>query len=579
MHLSVIDWLIIAAYMIFALGVGVYFSRKAGTSIQEFFVSGRNLPWWIAGTSMVATTFAVDTPLFVAGVVAREGIAGNWLWWNLAATHVMATIFFSKLWHRAGIITDLELLQLRYSGRPANILRGFRSLWEGILLNCIVMGWVMLAMIKVMGVFTDWPEWNVLGVLLLIAFSYSVLSGFWGVVMTDVIQFVIAMGASIMLAVIAVLKMDGMANVKLKIYEIYSDKADQIFRFVPEIGSSFLPVTTFVAFVTVNWWASKTADGGGYLAQRMFAAKNEKHAFLATLWFTIANYCLRPWPWIVVGLVALVVYPNLEDPELSYPMMVAKYLPAGLLGLMLVSFLAAFMSTIDTQVNWGTSILVNDFYKAFLKTDASDKHYVLVSRIVTLILLLLGTATAMLMESIKGGWQLFYGMSAGIGGVYIARWFWWRVNAWSEITAWVTAAIAYFTLYLIHQSQPTEFYSVYGWRLIIVTGFSTVCWLMATFLTAPVSEDKLLEFYRRAKPGSPFWKPIADKAKTPDVEHYKFVDILSWLSGIVSVYAFLFGIGKVVLGEPLLGSLYLTVGVLSGAWGFRLVSSNGMFQK
>ncbi len=574
MHLSSIDWLIIIAYMLFALGVGVYFSRKAGKSINEFFVSGRNLPWWIAGTSMVATTFAVDTPLFVAGVVAREGIAGNWLWWNVAATHVMATLFFSKLWHRAGIITDLELLEIRYSGKPARILRGFRALWEGILLNCIIMGWVMLAMIKVTGVFVDWPKWNVLLVLLSIAFTYSVLSGFWGVVMTDVIQFIIAMASAVVLAVIVVNENGGIATIKLKLHEIYADKTDQVLSFVPELGSTFLPVTTFIAFITVNWWAAKTADGGGYLAQRMFSTKNEKHSFLATLWFTIANYCLRPWPWILVGLVALIVYPNLDDPELAYPMMVLKYLPSGLLGLMLVSFLAAFMSTIDTQVNWGTSIIVNDFYKAFIRTDGSDKHYVQVSRVVTFLMLALGTCTTMLMTSIKGGWELFYGMSAGIGGVYIARWFWWRVNAWSEISAWLSAALAYFTLYFIHQSQPTEFYSVYGWRLIIVTGFSTVCWLTATFLTAPVAEKKLITFYEKVKPGSPFWKPIAAKAKVGHVAMYGFKDLLSWLAGIIAVYAFLFGIGKIVLGFPGTGLIYLLVGGLAGAWGFRLLSKD-----
>ncbi|MFQ5675863.1 MAG: sodium:solute symporter family protein, partial [bacterium] len=355
MNLAPWDWAIIASYLAFALGVGVYFSRKASQNISEFFVSGRKLPWWIAGTSMVATTFAADTPLFVSGVIAKEGIAGNWLWWNLAATHVMATLFFARLWHRAGILTDLELLEIRYSGKPARILRGFRSLWEGILLNCIVMGWVMLAMLKILGVFFDWPKWAAMSVLLLIALTYSIMSGFWGVVMTDIVQFVIAMGASIMLAIIAVNENGGISEIKLRLHEIYADKADHLLSFVPQVGSSFLPVTTFIEFIAVNWWATKTADGGGYIAQRMFSAKDEKHSFLATLWYTLAHYCLRPWPWIIVGLVALVVFPNLEDPEIGYPKMVLEYLPTGLLGLMLVSFLAAFMSTIDTQVNWGTS--------------------------------------------------------------------------------------------------------------------------------------------------------------------------------------------------------------------------------
>ena len=574
MNLQALDWIIIATYMVFAIGVGLYYSRKAGESISEFFVSGRKLPWWIAGTSMVATTFAADTPLFVSGVIASEGIAGNWLWWNLAATHVMATLFFAKLWHRAGILTDLELLGIRYSGKPARILRSFRSLWEGIVLNCIVMGWVMLAMIKIVGVFVDWPKWYVLGILLLIAFTYSVMSGFWGVVMTDIIQFFIAMFSAVMLAVIVVSENGGIANIKAKLYETYADKTDHILSFVPEVGSAFLPLTTFVAFISVNWWATKAADGGGYLAQRMFAAKDERHAFLATLWYTVAHYCLRPWPWIIVGLVAMVVYPNLEDPEIAYPLMVVKYLPSGLLGLMLVSFLAAFMSTIDTQVNWGTSILVNDFYKTFLNRDKDDRHYVTVARVVTLILLLLGTMTAALMQTIKGGWELFYGMSAGIGGVYIARWFWWRVNAWSEIVAWLSSALVYSVLYFIHKSNPTEFYSVYGWRLIIVTGFSTVCWLTATLLTRPVDENTLIAFYKKVKPGSPFWQPIAAKAQEVTVARLGWNDILAWLAGIVFVYAFLFGIGKLILEFYLEAVIYLVVGLVAGIFGYKLISEN-----
>jgi Na+/proline symporter len=564
MNIAFLDWLIIAGYMVFAVGVGLYFSRKAGKNIGEFFISGRNLPWWIAGTSMVATTFAADTPLFVSGVIAKEGIAGNWLWWNLAASHVMATFFFARLWRRAGILTDVELLDIRYSGKSAKILRGFRALWEGIVLNCIIMGWVMLAMIKIMGVFVDWPKWWTLGILLIIAFTYSVMSGFWGVVMTDFPQFIIAMFGSIMLAIIAVVDNGGISAIKDRLYVMYADEADHILSFVPEVGSAFLPMTTFIAFIAVNWWASKTADGGGYIAQRMFSAKDEKHSFLATLWYTVALYCLRPWPWIIVGIVALVVYPNLSDPEVGYPMMVVEYLPTGLLGLMLVSFLAAFMSTIDTQVNWGTSVLVNDFYKAFINRNKKDQHYVTVSRIVTLILLVLGTLTAALMQTIKGGWELLYGMSAGIGGVYIARWFWWRVNAWSEITAWLSSAFIYSVLYFIHKNNPTEFYSVYGWRLMIVAGFSTLCWLTVTFLTSPVSEEKLIAFYKRVRPGSPFWKPIAEKVDGLTIEKMRWSDIMDWVAGIVLIYAILFGIGKIVLASYLIGFIYLSVGFFAG---------------
>ncbi|MFQ5824133.1 MAG: sodium:solute symporter family protein [bacterium] len=575
MQIAILDWIIIVTYMLFAIGVGVYFSRRASKNIGEFFISGRNLPWWIAGTSMVATTFAADTPLFVSGVIAKEGIAGNWLWWNLAASHVMATFFFARMWRRAGIITDIELLNIRYSGKPARVLRGFRALWEGIFLNCIIMGWVMLAMIKIIGVFVEWPKWLTLGILLIIAFTYSVLSGFWGVVMTDVLQFIVAMFGSIILAVIAVVENGGISAIKTELYAMYSDKTDHILSFIPEVGSEFLPMTTFVAFIAVNWWASKTADGGGYIAQRMFSAKDEKHSFLATLWYTVAHYCIRPWPWIIVGIVALVVFPNLEDPELGYPKMVVEYLPTGLLGLMLVSFLAAFMSTIDTQVNWGTSILVNDFYKAYINPNKVDRHYVNISRLATFILLVLGTFTAAMMQTIKGAWELFYGMSAGIGGVYIARWFWWRVNAWSEITAWLASAFIYSLLYFIHKVTPTEFYAVYGWRLIIVTGFSTICWLAVTLLTKPVSEEILIDFYKKIKPGSPFWKPIAQKVEGINVEKIGWGDFLVWVAGIVLVYAFLFGIGKIILGSFSVGLVYFFVAFLTGFFIYQHLNKKG----
>lgn len=575
MKLALLDWVIIAGYMVFAIAVGIYFSKQASKNIGEFFISGRNLPWWIAGTSMVATTFAADTPLFVSGVIAKEGIAGNWLWWNLAATHVMATFFFARLWRRAGIITDVELLNVRYSGKPARILRGFRALWEGILLNCIVMGWVMLAMVKIIGVLVDWPKWFTLGVLLAIAFSYSVLSGFWGVVMTDMLQFVIAMFGSILLAIFVVVKNGGIINIKNQLYTIYADKTEHILSFVPQVGSEFLPLTTFIAFITVNWWATKAADGGGYIAQRMFSAKDEKHSFLATLWYTIAHYCLRPWPWIVVGLVALVVYPNLPDPESGYPRMVVEYLPSGLLGLMIASFLAAFMSTIDTQVNWGTSLLVNDFYKAFLKPDKDDRHYVLMSRLMTFGLLCLGILTAALMQTIKGAWELFYGMSAGIGGVYIARWFWWRINAWSEITAWVASALIYSILYFVHQVHPTPFYAIYGWRLIIVTTFSTICWLGATFMTRPVDTNQLIAFYKRVRPGSPFWKPIKEKIPEITTEKFGWWDIFDWIAGIILIYALLFGIGKIILASYLTGSIYLFIALLAGGFIYRNLTKRG----
>ncbi len=570
MQISWIDWGIVILYIIFAMGVGVWFARRASSSLSEFFISGRNLPWWIAGTSMVATTFAADTPLAITGMVAHEGIAGNWLWWNMAATHVMATFFFARLWRRADIITDLELISLRYSGKPAQVLRGFRSFWEGIVLNCIIMGWVILAMVKIMDVLfgldqvaqnlglPGWIDGKWLGIVicLIIAVAYTFLSGFWGVVMTDFIQFFLAMFGAVALAVISLNEFGGIGEVKMRLAEQFSGRSGDILNFFPEVGGSFLPMVTFVAFLSVNWWATKAADGGGYIAQRMFSAKNEKHSFFATLWYTIAHYAIRPWPWIIVGLISLIAFPDLEDKEAGYPMMVLTYMPVGMLGIMLASFLAAFMSTIDTQINWGTSVLINDLYKPFIKPGAQERHYIAASRWLIVLLMVLGGGTAYLMQSIKGAWQLMYGMTAGIGGVYIMRWFWWRVNAWSEITAWLVSAVVYYLCYLYDPKM------LYGWKLIITTLCSTSAWVMVTLLTAPTEESRLVQFYERIRPGSPWWKPIAAKSSVR-VDSLGWYDIGDWFAGIFLVYSSLFFIGKLIFQEWISAGVYLVIAVVS----------------
>jgi Na+/proline symporter len=459
-----LDWIIVAGYLVFALAVGLFFRRRAGRSISEYFLSGRNLPWWIVGTSIVATMFAADTPLAVTGLVANDGISGLWFMWNFAAAHLVVAFFFARLWRRAGVITDVELVALRYSGRAAQVLRGFRSVWEGAVLNCIIMGWVILAMVKIMGVLIDLDavtqhlgidqfidgRWFGILVCLVVAVAYTVLSGFWGVVMTDFVQFLLAMTGAIALAVIAVGDIGGIGELKLRLTEQYGDLTDGYLSFLPNASGTSLPMITFVALLGVNWWATRDVGGTSYMVQRMLAAKDENHSFLGVLWFCIAHYVLRPWPWIVVGLISLVAFPGLEDRELGYPMAIVEYLPTGLLGLMLASILAAFMSTIDTLLNWGVSLLVNDGYRPFIRRQASDRHYVQVSRLLVVVLMIAGGATAYLMQSIRGAWELFFGMTVGIGGVYVARWWWWRVNAWSEIAAWVSTAVVYVGLYIVN---------------------------------------------------------------------------------------------------------------------------------
>ena len=573
MHLALLDWLIVVAYMAFAIGVGLYFQRRAGSNVAEYFLSGRTLPWWIAGTSMVATTFAADTPLAVTGIVASDGISGNWMWWNLALSHMVATVFFSRLWRRAGVITDLELVDIRYSGTEARLLRGFRACWEGVLINSIIMGWVILAMVKLAGVLFDLDaaaaalgldgvidgRWLGIIVCLVIALAYTVLSGFWGVVMTDLVQFVMAMAGAVMLAVYAWRDVGGGAALRERLAAQLGPESESLLAFVPTGGTYSLPLMSFAAFMAVNWWATRQIDGGNFLTQRMLATKDERHSFLASLWFTVAHYVIRPWPWILVALVSLVVFPDLEDPELGYPKMILAYLPAGWLGLMVASFLAAFMSTVDSHLNWGSALLVNDLYRPYLRPGREERHYVTVARLLSVGLMICGGTVAYLMTSVVGGWRLFYGLTAGIGGVYLGRWLWWRVSAWSEIAAWISSAATY----LVLQWRWPEL--GFGWHLVITALVSTLCWVGATLLFAPTEDDKLLAFYRRVRPGSPWWGPIAARAGIETPGRFGS-DALAWLAGVVLVFASLFGFGKLLLFGWTASLPYLGVAVLA-AWG------------
>jgi len=571
-----LDWIIVAGYLVFAVGVGLVFRKRAGKNITEYFLSGRNLPWWIVGTSIVATMFAADTPLMVTGLIANDGIAGNWFIWNFAAAHIFATFFFARLWRRAGVVTDLELVDIRYSGRPAKVLRGFRCVWEGVVLNCIILGWVILAMVKILDVLVNLDavtvrlgidgyidgRWFGIIICLLVAVVYTVLSGFWGVVMTDFVQFLLAMVGAIALAVFALSDIGGIGALKLRLAEQYGDLAEGYLSFFPDLSSSSLPLVTFVALIGVNWWATRDAGGTAYMVQRMLAAKDERHSFLGVLWFCFLHYVVRPWPWIIVGLIALVVFPGIEDKELGYPLMIVEYLPTGLLGLMLASIVAAFMSTIDTLLNWGVSLLVNDGYKAFLNKNAADEHYVRVSRTLVVVLMVVGGSAAYMMQSIRGAWELFFGMTVGIGGVYIMRFWWWRVNAWSEIAAWVSTAFVYVGLYLY--DPHIEF----GWHLIFTAGVSTVCWLTITLITPQTDKATLIKFYERVRPNTPWWKPIAERASI-SVQPMHWRDVANWLVGLVSLYAAMFAVGKLVLADWLAGLVYLAVAVPTGIWVVR----------
>ncbi|GBD93830.1 sodium/glucose cotransporter [bacterium BMS3Abin05] len=577
MHLQMIDWVLLISYFVLAIVIGSLFTKKAGKSLTDYFVSGRSLPWWLAGTSMVATTFAADTPLAVAGMVANHGVAGNWLWWNMVMSGILTVFVFAKLWRRSGVITDIEFTELRYSGRAAAFLRGFRALYLGLPINLIIMGWVTLAMAKILGITLGMGKWEAVGVCLVITMVYSTLGGLWGVVVTDFIQFFIAMAGAVILAIFATHAVGGIPGLKQQLTLHYGSSA-AVLSFVPKIGSIWMPMITFFVYLSVNWWATwypgAEPGGGGYIAQRIFSAKNEKHSVLATLWFNIAQYALRSWPWIIVGLAAMVLYPNLADKESGYVKVMVDYLPSGWIGLMMAGFAAAYMSTISTQLNWGSSYLVNDFYRRFLNKNASEKHYVWISRLATILLLALAAIVTHYMGSIEKAWKFLLAIGAGTGSVYILRWFWWRISAWSEIAAMTASFVVSLLLqYVFHlnNSNPYQFAQI----LLITVAISTVVWLAVTFLTSPEEESVLIHFYKKVHPGGGLWASIPQKAGIPVPKGIISRDLLDWLFGIILIYTSLFGIGKFVLGEYGTGFLFLAGAAVSGAFIYRDLSRRG----
>jgi Na+/proline symporter len=560
MKLAFIDWSLIVSYFVVVLGIGLYFSKKASLNIENFFISGRALPWWIAGTSMVATTFGADTPLAVTEIVAKNGIAGNWLWWNFVIGGMMTVFLFSKLWRRSEVLTDIEFIELRYSGKPAAILRGFRALYLGLPINCMIMTWGILAISSVLSVFFSFPKSHAIIISLSVAVTYSVLSGFWGVVVTDLLQFIIAMTGSIALAIISVKNIGGIEMLKSRVTNSYPEALN----FFPKLGSPAIPFAVFFVYIAVQWWATwypgSEPGGGGYVAQRMLATKNEKHAVFATLWFNIAHYALRPWPWILVALSSLVVFPNLMNPKMGFPKMMATFLPAGLKGLMIAAFFGAFMSTIDTHLNWGASYIVNDFYKRFIKREASPSHYVLVSRITVIFIMIFAGFTAYWMESIKGGWEFLIAVGAGTGLIYILRWYWWRINAWSEIVAMACSFMV--AMILLKTSFGETGDLNWAYRILITVSITTFVWIIATFLTPPVDKEHLIHFYQKIRP-SGMWKKI--KKEIPGIEDKPSLlpDIINWILGTILTYSALFGFGKIILLEIKKGVIFLIITLLS----------------
>ncbi|MBN2616317.1 MAG: Na+:solute symporter [Bacteroidales bacterium] len=588
-----IDLIIIALYFVASLSIGLYMSKRAGQNTGNFFLSGRNLPWWIAGTSMVATTFAADTPLAVTELVSQQGVAGNWLWWNMMFGGMLTVFFFARLWRRAGIVTDAEFVAIRYSGKAARFLRGFRAVYIGIFMNVIVMAWVNLAMVKIVHIMFPFltifghKAFHILGMdfsaslvvvagLMLFTALYSSLSGLMGVALTDSFQFLMAMAGSIILAIVAVHHVGGISGMESSLHQM-----KWVFNFFPTLdhgtaaghvgGMLKLGVTAIVAYFGVQWWASwypgAEPGGGGYVAQRMMSAKNEKHSLLATLWFQIAHFALRPWPWILVALATLIMYPTAADKGATYVMAIRDLLPSGLLGLMLAAFLAAYMSTIASQTVWGTSYIINDLFKPFVKPGASEKYYVRISRVTTFVLMFFSVLVTTQFNQISDAWKFILACSGGIGLVLLLRWFWWRINAWSEISA----MLAPYAVYPILKYHGVSFES----SLIVIVAWSTLVWLVVTFLTKPTSDEKLTSFYQRIHPGGKGWKRIA--AQNPQVKGDTGYTRLfvNWLLGVILVSFSLFGFGKIIFHDYVMGLELFGVALISGVLMFRNMNKMG----
>jgi Na+/proline symporter len=582
-QLTPLDWAVVALYFAFNLGVGLYYRARAESSVDEFFLSGRDVPWWLAGTSMVAATFAADTPLAVTGMVAVGGIAGNWLWWCFAASGMLTVFFYARLWRRSGVMTDIEFAEIRYAGKPAAFLRGFRALYLGIPINCIILGWVNKAMVDILSLTLGVTERQalliVLGIIAVTA-SISTLSGLWGVLVTDVFQFVVKMGMVIALAVYAVRAVGGIEAMKQKLELLDAHRGNQgsVLSFVPDLNSAWMPLIAFLVYISLNWWATwypgAEPGGGGYVAQRMLCARDERHSLLATLWFNVAHYAVRPWPWILVALSSLILFPGLAKPETGYVRVMILALPPSLRGLMIAAFAAAYMSTIATQLNWGASYLVNDFYRRFVVRDAPQKHYVRASMLATVFLTLVSAVVTSYLDSIAGAWKLLLVTGAGTGGVLLLRWYWWRVNAWSEVSAMLSAfivSVALQTLWHFDTGKPTDF----AWLMIITVAITTAVWLTVTFLTAPEPQETLLAFYRRTRPSAAGWGPIARLAPEVQPARDGLANLLDWAAGCMLIYGALFGTGKLLLHEMIPGLALLTMGAVGLTIIYRDLSRRG----
>ena len=604
--MGTIDWLIVLAYLVATMALGVYLSRKASGSLADFFVSGRSLPWWLAGTSMAATTFSIDTPLYIAGVVGKRGIAGNWEWWSFGIAHLVMIYIFARMWRRSEAITDAELTEIRYGGRMAAVLRGTKAFLFALPLNCIGIGYAMLAMVKVIDALNLWQSlgwspgdsqkiWSVVGVSIFVLI-YSGFSGLWGVVTTDFFQFFLGLFGAILVAIFAVSSVGGIQTL---VESVQAQTQQDVLAFMPLTfhtdGGAWvqwseaagITASTLFAYVFVQWWAFRRSDGGGEFVQRLLAAKDEAEAEKSAWFFNALHYVVRTWPWILVALAAIVIFPNLEDPEIGYPRLMLEFLPPAVLGLVVASLIAAFMSTVSTSINWGASYLTNDLYRRFMHPEASQVELVLAGRVASVLVTVLGAIAAFYFDSISTVFRLVIAIGTGPGLVLILRWFWWRINAAAELSAMVTGFIVGSITSLPEAetlanvpglSLPlfapalnglavlqTRIFSDFGWRVITISLVTAVVWIAVMILTPPESDETLDRFYQRVRPGGPGWARQRERTGVASAQNLAW-ELQRVVAATFLMFGAMFALGGFLLLQSLTGWLSLIAAVGGGLW-------------
>ena len=574
MRLTTLDWAIVVASIVISFLPAILLAKRAGRDTTEFFTSGRSAPWWLVGVSMVATTFSTDTPNLVTNLVREKGVANNWQWWAFLLTGMATVFFYARLWRRSNVLTDLEFYEIRYSGKPATLVRGFRAVYLGFFFNCVIMAAVNLAAVKIANVLLGWPMSQTLLVCAVLNIAFAATSGLWGVLVTDFIQFGIAMAGSFAAAYFAV-KQPQVGGLT----ELFRRVDPAALNMTPDFSDWGMALTVMIIPLTVQWWSvwypGAEPGGGSYIAQRMLASKTETDALEGTLFFNFAHYALRPWPWIVVALSSMLVFPQLSDIARAFPYVDPKlighdmaysamltFLPAGFMGLMVAGLLAAYVSTLSTHLNWGTSYLVHDFYRRFLKPGASERHYVMIGRIVTALLMVAAAAFTFALESARASFELLMSIGAGTGLLYLLRWFWWRINAWSEIAAMAGSFVIAMTFFAIARlggpALPPHV------SLLVTVAATTIIWVVVTLTTPPTARATLLSFYRLVRPAGPGWNVVRAESGVAASPDSLAMSLLGWVCGCTFVYAALFGAGSFLYGRTAIGLVWLALFAISG---------------